>query len=467
MSQRPASRIELRGRSLLALMLLAGVGVLLLSVVARSVLITRVDNDVDRELNRAAEDFRVAVESADLDKPGAPPLTQVLDGFVNSREMRSDVSYFGMIDGKPRILRGGPAAGVERLGDVAGWSGLTESRNGVMQTRSGTARWLAVPVTGGGKPLGTLVVVTFVSGRYAAVDDAARTGVLIVGIVLGGGALAAWASTRRSPRRSRPETPAYDPLAELARLFGGPVAGAIDDPFDHGDTAMHHSDVTSGRPKRDAAALRRVPRAPGLELTPIDLGQLTDDILAEATARASRQFVVERRARLEIVADRDLLTEAVLHLIDHAAAATSAGDSIYVGTSSRADVVQLWVRHAGDGLTAKEKAELLDADDGGTRTGVRRSLAIARAHNGTMAVANRAGQGTTYTIVLPFDPAHAPTKPIRAGLNKRVPADAREETLIDLRDPDADERSIELSNMAVLSTRPSGEVAGAVPARRR
>ena len=81
-----------------------------------------------------------------------------------------------------------------------------------------------------------------------------------------------------------------------------------------------------------------------LALETVDVGALTDALLAKAAALAHRDWVLDVRGQGVIVSDRQRLTQAMMQLAQNAVQHTEAGDRIALGSSIRDGTVRLVVK---------------------------------------------------------------------------------------------------------------------------
>jgi signal transduction histidine kinase len=155
-------------------------------------------------------------------------------------------------------------------------------------------------------------------------------------------------------------------------------------------------------------------------------------------ASAARQVADDKRLRLEtfvdsalgtVLGDRDKLEKVVLNLLFNALKFTPAGGRVELRAEKRGEVLALVVADTGMGISEKNMAHVFDrfwqADGSSTRKyqGAGIGLALVKelveVQGGQVAVESQEGKGTTFTVMLayqPSDPAQLP-KPeaVRAG----------------------------------------------------
>jgi signal transduction histidine kinase len=120
---------------------------------------------------------------------------------------------------------------------------------------------------------------------------------------------------------------------------------------------------------------------------------------------------VEPRA-LCVSADRDKLVRALTNLVGNAFKFTAPGGTVSIRAGEQAGRACISVRDTGQGIPEEQLAHLFNrywqgaAGQAVERRGVGLGLAIAKsivnAHGGTIEVASRVGEGSTFTVVLPM-----------------------------------------------------------------
>jgi signal transduction histidine kinase len=143
-----------------------------------------------------------------------------------------------------------------------------------------------------------------------------------------------------------------------------------------------------------------------------DLDLFADELVAKASALAPRRWQHDGRAAGSIVADRQLLTEAVMNLADNAVKHTRPDDTLAIGVAACGDRLRIWVRDSGCGIPAADRSRVLERFQRGSDArrryrgsglGLAIVDAVASAHGGRVELSSRLGHGTTVTIVLDRD----------------------------------------------------------------
>ena len=91
-----------------------------------------------------------------------------------------------------------------------------------------------------------------------------------------------------------------------------------------------------------------------------DLADLTQSVLAKATALGDREWQLDGVARGRAVLDEQRVTQALLQLADNAVKHTDPGAAVAVGSAREDGLVRLWVRDSGDGIPAEDREAVLE-----------------------------------------------------------------------------------------------------------
>jgi len=158
----------------------------------------------------------------------------------------------------------------------------------------------------------------------------------------------------------------------------------------------------------DLILLAKSDRPDFLRLQPVDLGALTADAVAKARGLGDRQWTLDAAADVEVVADEQRLTQAVLQLADNAVKHTAAGDLVAIGSLATPSEVRIWVRDTGPGVPPEDRALVFERfgrsavppGDEGFGLGLSIVGAIVRAHGGTVDVED-AEPGARFVVTLP------------------------------------------------------------------
>jgi len=169
----------------------------------------------------------------------------------------------------------------------------------------------------------------------------------------------------------------------------------------------------------DLLTLSRLESAPLDELLAIDRYVLCDILESCREACRSRAeekditVILDCSTAVEVMADRSLLTQAVINLIENAVKYSSEHTTVTVSGSRDGRWVRITVADQGPGIPEHHVPRLFErfyrADKarsrrlGGTGLGLAIVKHIAGVHRGEVGVVTRIGEGSTFIILLPGD----------------------------------------------------------------
>lgn len=434
-------------------------------VLISEIQLVRLNDEVEEGLTQEASEFRRLVDGRDprTGEPFGGDVAAIFDTYL-SRNVPGDeealLTFVGERAYKSSGARDYPIGELRPLYDR--WTSLAQSEQGEADTSAGGVRYLAVPIVLGGDTRGTFVVLEFTRDERDEVYAGLRV-VLIVSLgVLLLASLAAWLAAGRvlAPLRElrttalaitesdltrRIAVQGDDELAELGRAFNamldrleaafGSQRAFVNDASHELRTPItivrgHLELMGDDRAERretvalvmdeldrmsrfvdDLLLLARAERADFLAPERLELGELVRELEAKARGLADRDWRHERPAgAIELTADRQRLTQAVMSLADNAVRHTAAGDRIAIGASADGDFARLWVEDEGPGIAAEDRERIFERFARG-RPGPRRSdgaglglsivRAIAEAHGGSVELESAPGRGARFILVLP------------------------------------------------------------------
>lgn len=331
----------------------------------------------------------------------------------------------------------------------------------------GEVRYLAVPVELDGDPVRGVIVAAYLADREREpANDVARLMLVIGGLTTLAAAGAAWVVAGRILRplrdvadtaRSITETDlsgripideGVDERDEIRELAG--TVNAMLDRVETGfaaqrrfvDDAGHElrtpitivrghlevldpddgQDVRStvalvddelGRMNRmvsDLLLLARSDQPAFLHPQPVDVTELTHDIMGKIVRLGDRNWVLETAANVDAVLDPQRITQAVVALADNAARYTAPGTRIAIGSQLMGGYLRFWVADAGPGVVEADRARIFErfarGGAGGPRSegaglGLAIVRAIATAHGGQVLLDSIPGRGATFTAAVP------------------------------------------------------------------
>jgi two-component system, NtrC family, sensor histidine kinase HydH len=256
---------------------------------------------------------------------------------------------------------------------------------------------------------------------------------LVVGVLLGAGAAAlfAWSRlgrVRRAERRARDA----ERLAVLGGLAGG-LAHEIKNPLSTlninlqllEEDLQRAGESGSGKHMMRLATLRRevrrleevledflrYARPHALDLKPVDLGALLDEMLDFVTPEATQSGVRISRAFAPglgtVRVDSSRLKQAFLNIVINAKQAMPKGGELMVRTrgASRPAGIEIDFIDTGVGIAPGDLARIWDVyystKEKGTGLGLPTARRIVEEHGGTIRVHSEVGKGTCFTLFLP------------------------------------------------------------------
>lgn len=476
--RRPEFSVRARITASVAVLVLLALGSagLIVYAVERDQLDDRNIAEVEQELDEFAILHR---DGAGSDRPFTS-VTELLQVFLERNVPDTDELLVGWVGGEP-VVQSLP--GDDRLLSHEEFVGITER----LVASGGSERFdsirgdtlvTAQPVHQG-DDRGALVVVTFLDLERAELRGTMRTYAVVAAIaLLLIGAFAAWLSGRllaplRTLRAAADEIGATDlsrriPLSgndditALTRTVNGMldrleaafvaqrrflddaghelrtpltiVRGHLEllDPADPAEVAATRDlllDETDrmARLVGDLILLAKSDRPDFLTPGPVDVTGLTWDVLAKARALGDRRWEVEATADVEVVADEQRLTQALLQLCDNAVKHTGPGDTVALGSAYADGRLRLWVRDSGPGIPLEQQTQVFTrfvrgeetTDDEGFGLGLSIVSAIAEAHGGSAAVEG-GPPGALVALTLPVTarPAPAPEQAEPNGPNE-------------------------------------------------
>lgn len=465
----------IRGRILFwyVAILAASIGTAVL--VVQRALVAQTDARISDALVQEAEELRRLAEGRDprTGRRFGDDVERIFRVFLQRNIPSRNETFLSFVDGRPfaRSFDEPPYRLDRDPALLARWAGITRSDRGRVTTPAGDLDYLAVPVRDGERTLGVFVAAIFRDLELAelrpALQGAAAVGLatLVVGSLLGWwvaeGVLRRVREVTLTARRissgeltRRLHVTGRDEISHLAATFNqmldrledvfetqrrfvddaghelrtpitvvrGHLELLEDDPDERRRTLALVSDELD-RMQRivdDLLVLAKAERRDFLDLAPVDLARLTEEIHAKARALGERGWRLERLGRGIIVGDRQRLTQAAMQLVQNAVQHTSEGAEIEIGSSVSNGEARLWVRDTGEGIPPEDRDRIFRrfarAAPGRSSEGAGLGLAIVRAiaeaHGGRVDLDSRPGAGATFTVVVPADqPAPEETEP--------------------------------------------------------
>ena len=460
-------RFGLRARILLGHVGLLAIAGLASVLVARYVLLLRLEERIDRELAQEVSELRILAQGRDpqTGRPFGTDVRRVFQVFLRRNVPSRNEVIITYVGGRPfersQTLRAPPYRLDQDAELVARWGALERTDEGEISTPGGRVRFLAVPVDTGGGPSATFVVAIFREGEEEELNDAVTAlggvglALLVVGSVLAwrlaGSVLrpvravttTARSISETSLERRIPEQ-GSDEIAQLAATFNdmldrlerafdtqrrfldeaghelrtpltivlGHLELLPEDPAVRGRTLDLILDEVRrmGRMVDDLILLAKSDEPDFLRLEAVDVSALTHELHAKATALGARSWRIDAVGRGVIVADRQRLTQAVVQLAQNAVEQTETGAEIGLGSDVSPDGARFWVRDTGPGVPVEDRERIFarfergsDPSTEGAGLGLAIVTAIASAHGGRAELDRSYGAGATFSITVPID----------------------------------------------------------------
>ena len=437
-----------------------------LVVVTYEVLVIRMDQRIDEDLQQEATELRRLAAGNDprTGEPFGASVARIFDVFLARNVPSRAETLLTFVGGEPS-KRARPVTSFpldEEPALVARWTGLESSERGTVHTPAGRVEFLAVPLRTQGETAGVFVAAIFRDRSKADVDSVVFAAGAVGLAVLLLGSLLAWRLADRVVRpvtaltrtaRSISETDlsaripvtGRDEVAQLAATFNdmvdrlerafdsrrrflddaghelrtpltivrGHLVLLDDDPDERRETLALVTDELDrmGRIVDDLLLLAKHEDPGFLALAPVDVGELTDELHAKAEALSARVWRVEARGRGVIIADRQRLTQAIAQLAENADRYSEPGKPIVIGSSVDGGEARLWVRDGGPGIPAGERELIFErfkrgagrARSEGSGLGLAIVTTIAEAHHGRVELDSEIGVGSTFSVVIPVD----------------------------------------------------------------
>jgi signal transduction histidine kinase len=465
-------RASVRTRIVVAMLLVVCVALAVSTLTVREVLRSALTNRLNQELAQEVGKFRAFAHSS-----GARDVDVLISDYLRTKSPDRNETLFSAVAGAPahRVAQPPPARLDRDRAFMAQAVAARAPELGWFDSSAGRVRYAVVPVRVAGDPReGHLVVVEFYDREARDIDTTMWVLILVgigtvaltglVGWLVAGRALAPLRQLRRTAERvsgdqlgARTEVRGSDDLAQVAATFNL-MLDRLQRTFDRQrqflDDAGHELrtpitvirghlelmgageqerretlavvDDELGRMMRMVQDLLLLAKAdqPGFVVGgPVELADLTVEVIGKARALGQRRWQADALAEATVLADRQRLTQALLQLAANAVAHTHIDDVIGIGSAIEGDLVRMWVRDTGSGLPPGGRERLFErftrgedrTHGSGAGLGLAIVVSIARAHGGTVEVADTPGGGATFTVDLPLRAVPVSPDPAPAG----------------------------------------------------
>ena len=431
-----------RTRILASYVILLAIAAFASVLAVRQVLLVRLDDRVEKDLQQEVEEFRALANGNDprTGEPFGDDVQAIFTTYLQRNVPDDDEELITVPRRGTPQRDGGDNTQSFTFGDfITRWRTLEEVERGDIDTPGGPVRYVAIPVQGESGTLGTFAVAIFTADEREQVDEAVQIVAAVAGAVLLLGSVVAFSivgrvlaplSELRDAARSvsgtqmgrRIQVDSDDEIAELAGAFNRmldrltvafasqrefirdvshelrtPIAisrghlellaeGHLTDESDRREAiALVTGELDRmNRFVEDLLLLAKAESPDFLQLETVPLAALTDELVAKAKGMADRQWRIDEESPRSIVADRQRLTQAVMSLAQNAVAHTDDGDEIGIGATVNGEQAAIWVRDTGVGIPASEQRRIFSRFSRGVHSrgryeGTGIGLAIVRA----------------------------------------------------------------------------------------
>jgi two-component system, OmpR family, sensor kinase len=461
--------LGIRGRFLLWYVIVLAVSIGASVFVVRQVLVVQADDRIQEALVQEAEELRALARGRDpaTGRPFGERVRRIFRVFLQRNIPSRNETFLTFVEGRPfeRSFEE-PAYRLDQDPElVAQWAELTRTDRGRVETPAGEVDYLAVPLQRGGRSLGVFVAAIFRDLELAELRRAVLGAIGVGALTLLAGSLLAWRVTEGLLRRvgavtdtargistgdmtRRLRVEGNDELSRLADTFNemldrleeafelqrrfvddaghelrtpitvirGHLELMEDDPEERARTVALITDELERMQRivNDLLVLAKAERPDFLNLEPVRLDRLTEEVRAKAAALGPRDWRVDQETPGVVVADRQRLTQAMMQLAQNAVQHTEEGAEIAVGSAMSNGMVRLWVRDTGPGLAEADRERIFQRfargrgrrPSDGAGLGLAIVRAIAEAHHGAVAAESPPEGGSTFTITIPVDQPH-------------------------------------------------------------
>jgi signal transduction histidine kinase len=408
-----------RARILASYVILLAIAAFASVLAVRQVLLVRLDDRVEEDLQQEAQEFR-ALAASGIDprtrKPFGDDVEAIFRTYLRRNVPDDDEELITVARDRSVTPRRDPGDNAQSFsfGDFVGrWRTLNEVERGEIDTPGGPARYVAIPVQGERGTLGTFAVAIFTADEREQVDEAVQIVALVAGAVLLLGTVLAFSisgrvlaplSELRDAARSvsgtqmdrRIQVDSDDEIAELAGAFNRmldrlAVAFASQREFIRDVShelrtpiavsrghleLLAEGHISNEADRREAIALvtgeldrmsrfvddllllAKAESPDFLQLETVPLADLTEELVAKARGMADRRWRVDAASPRSIVTDRQRITQAVMNLAQNAIAHTEEGDEVGIGASVNGEEASIWVRDTGTGIPVSEQRRI-------------------------------------------------------------------------------------------------------------
>lgn len=158
----------------------------------------------------------------------------------------------------------------------------------------------------------------------------------------------------------------------------------------------------------DLITLAKTERPDFIQLHPVDVGALTDEILEKARSLGDRCWMLDDIADVRALLDPQRISQALLELARNAVKFSEPGTTIAMGSAADGERITFWVRDEGRGIPPDQIDHVPNRFGRGNVRGIDGSglglaivTSIAQGHGGNLRIRSTIGQGSTISLDLP------------------------------------------------------------------
>ncbi len=159
------------------------------------------------------------------------------------------------------------------------------------------------------------------------------------------------------------------------------------------------------RLKRIVDEFSQFARLPRSQLARVDLAEALQPVLALYAPHGDLRYRLELSAGLQVMADRDQLTQVVVNLVKNAEEAMPQGGLVTVRVLRRGGLAAVEVEDQGTGIAPEVRSRLFEpyatTRPNGTGLGLAIAQRITHEHGGTLEALDAPGGGALFRLTLP------------------------------------------------------------------
>lgn len=151
-----------------------------------------------------------------------------------------------------------------------------------------------------------------------------------------------------------------------------------------------------------------------MEMSQFDPVVLLSEIKKEAEMVSPQDtFLMQPAEHCELTADRNMIKQVMRILLDNAVKYTSPGGTITMGCAAGSEACILTMQDTGDGISPEDLPHIFDrfyradkarkSEAGGHGLGLSIARIIVVAHGGRIRVRSKLGEGTLFTVEIPYE----------------------------------------------------------------